>query len=80
MLLYSEDWITSGGLEVVEAMRETSCKAMTPGEGSLRHHLAAFDFGSHVQSFNLPKTSYERNVGTSVCARRNKIQVEVVVR
>ena len=43
-IIADECWITSGGSEIVEAMRGMDRKAMTPGEESLPHHLETFDF------------------------------------
>ena len=43
-IITDECWITSGGAEIVEAMRGMDRKAMTPGEESLPHHLETFDF------------------------------------
>ena len=58
VIITDECWITSGGTEIVEVMRGMDRKAMTPGEGSLPHHLETFDFVDMYN--NIPVTCLKR--------------------
>ena len=56
-MVTEECWITSGGTEIVEVMRDMDRKALTPGEESLPHHFETFDF---VALYNIPVSCLKR--------------------